>query len=181
MLSFIAAALEGDFLDSLPEIVGACGRRSVGKVQYFTDWATASSLGYCEDHLAAAFSGTWTVLVDDEVVSEYLFDNPTVGAALATRYGTRVVSAFAHSVAGICGYRVHTPTGSRSVVINNGIVEADEGEPLPGEDTANLDKHWMWSVLDVLKLVGLDVADGVVASTRCVVVQLAPKRAEQAG
>ena len=69
-----------------------------------------------------------------------------------------------------------TPAGTIT-----GRIMDDQGEPLPGEDTANLDKHWMWSVLDVLKSVGLDVADGVVTSTRCAVVQLAPERAERAG
>lgn len=45
----------------------------------------------------------------------------------------------------------------------------------PARDTADLDQHEMYSVLDVLELVGLDVADGVEASARCAVLELAPR------
>ena len=99
--------------------------------------------------------------------------------ALVSRYRTRVVSAFAHSVSGGCGYRVHTPQGVRSVVVLQHEVLEALGDPLPSEDTADLEGHEMYSVLDVLGLIGLDVADGVEASVRCAVLQLAPERAKR--
>jgi hypothetical protein len=179
--SFFTAALEGDFRDRLTDIVRACGRRPVGEVLPFADWGSVAPLVARPNHLGAAVSGRWTVLVDDGEMTADLFDNPEVGAALAARYATRVVCAFAHSVTGGCGYRVHTPAGTRSVVVDESGVVENEGEPLPGEDTADLDKHDMYSVLDVLGLVGLDVADGVEASVQCAALQLAPKRAKRSG
>jgi hypothetical protein len=177
--SFAAAALEGDFCDRLAEIARACGRRLVGDVQQFDGWGPVAPLASRPNHLAAAVSGNWTVLVDDWEVTAHLFDRPEVATGLAARYGTRVVGAFAHSVTGGCGYRVHTPAGSRAVVIDQDRVVEDAGEPLPGEDTTDLHQHDMYSVLDVLALLGLDVADGVEASTRCAIVRLAPRRGKR--
>ena len=175
MASFFAAALEGDFRDRLADVVRACGRRPVGEVRLFNDWASVAPLAVRKNHLAAACSGGWTVLVDDGEMTADLFDNPEAGAALSARYVTRVVSAFGQTVAGGCGFRAHTPAGTRSVVVDHDGVVEDEGEPLPGEDTTDLDKHDMYSVLDTLGLLGLDFADGVESSTRCALVRLAPK------
>jgi hypothetical protein len=176
MPSFITAALEGDFLDRLPEIVRACGRQPVGEVQRFAAWASAASFARRPNHLAAAISGGWTVLVDNWELTDYLFDHPEACAALARQYRTRVVSAYAQSVSGGCAYRVHNRRGarSRSVAVLQHEVLEDLGKPLPGEDTADLERHDMYSVLDVLGLIGLDVADDVEASPRCAVLQLAP-------
>lgn len=176
MASFFTAALEGDFRDQLADIVRACGRRPVGEVRLFSDWASVAPLAARKNHLAAACSGGWTVLVDDGEMTADVFDHPAAGAALAARYSTRVVSAFGHTVAGGCGFRVYTPAGARSVVVDQDGVVEDEGEPIPGEDTAHLAKHDMYSVLDTLGLLGLDLADGVESSTRCALVRLAPKR-----
>src|SRR5262249_9802302 len=151
----------------------------VGEVQRFDGWASVAPFASRPNYLAAAVSGNWTVLVDDWEVTAHLFDHPEVAAALAARYGTRVVSAFAHSVTGGRGERDHGAAGTRSVVIDQNRVVEDAGEALPGEDTADLHKHDMYSVLDVLALLGLDVADGVEASRRCAVVQLAPKRGKR--
>ncbi len=180
MASFFAAALEGDFHDRLAEIAQACGRRPVGTIQSFADWSSVAALAVQKNHLASARSGKWTILVDDGEFTADLFDNTEIGAALAVRYGTRVVCAFGHTVAGSCGYRVHTPAGTRSVVIDQeGVIEND-GMPLPGEDTTDLDQHDMYSVLDILGLLGLDIVDGVESSTQCALVQLAPKRGKRA-
>jgi hypothetical protein len=176
MASFIVAALEGDFLDHLPEIARACRRRPVGEVQYFADWPSAAPLARRPNSLSAAISGAWTVLGDDSELTDYLFGHPKVCAALASRYRTRVVSAFAQSVSACCGYRVHTPRSVRSVAVLQNEVLEDLGDPLPGEDTDDLERHGMYSVLAVLGLIGLDVADGVEASVRCAVLQLAPQQ-----
>ena len=176
MASFSAAALEGDYCENLLEIAKACGRRPVGQVLHFSSWPEVAPLAESPNHLAAALSGGWTVLIDDHYVTAHLFDNPVIGATFAARYGTRFVSAFAYSVTGWCGYRVHTPTGTRSVMLDEfGIVE-NEGDPLPGEDTSDIDKHEMYSILDLLGTLGLDVGEGVEASTKCAVVRLAAKR-----
>jgi hypothetical protein len=181
MSSFITAALEGDFLDRLPEIAQVCGRWPVGKVERFTNWASAAPFSCRPNHLAAAISGGWTVLVDDWELTDYLFENPKVCADLTARYRARLVSAFAQSVSGCCGYRLHNRGGarSRSVAVLQGEVLENLGKPLPGEDAANLEQHDMDSVLDVLGLIGLDIADGVEASTRCAVLRLSSKRDER--
>jgi hypothetical protein len=168
MSSFITAALEGDFLDRLPEIARACGRRPVGKVKRFRCWAATMPFSRRPNHLTAAISGGWTVLVDDWELTDYLFDHAEVCADLAARYRVRLVSAFAQSVSGGCGYRLHNRAGarSRSVAVLQGEVLEDMGKPVPGEDAANLELHDMYSVLEVLELIGLDIADGVEVSTR---------------
>jgi hypothetical protein len=120
-------------------------------------------------------------LVDDGAFTADLFDQPEVGEALARQYDTRVASAFGCSAIGSCGYRVHSPAGTRSVVVDvDGVVE-DEGEPLPGEVTDDIDQHDMYSVLDTLALLELDVEEGVESSTRCAVLRLAPKRGRRPG
>jgi hypothetical protein len=180
--SFIAAALEGDLLDCLPEIARACGRVPVGEVQHFPDWGPVAPLSRRTDYLAAAISGGWTVLVDDWNVTLQLFDHPEVCADLAKRYRVRVVSAFAQSVSGACGYRVHNGTGarSRSVAVLQDQVLEDLGKPLPGENAEHLEEHDVHSVLEVLGLIGLDLADGVEASTRCAVLRLETKPRDRA-
>ncbi|VTR96502.1 unnamed protein product [Gemmata massiliana] len=177
MPSFVAVALEGDFLERLPEIARACGCEPVGTVQLFTNWTSVAPFARRTDYLTAAISGKWTVLMDDWNVTDYLFDHPEVCADLAKRYRVRVASAFAQSVSGGCGYRVHNRSGARarSVAVLQDEVLENLGKPLPGEDTSDLEQHDMFSVLDVLGLIGLDVADGVEASTRCAMLQLASK------
>jgi hypothetical protein len=174
MAGFMVAALEGDFLDRLPEIVRACRRRPVGEVEYFADRGSAASLARSPNHLVASISGAWTVLGSDEDLTGYLFDHPKVCATLASRYRTRVVSAFAHSVSCACGYRVYAPRCVRSVAVLQHEVLEDLGDPLPGENTANVEDHGMYSVLAVLGLIGLDLADAVESSVRHAVLQLAP-------
>jgi hypothetical protein len=176
MASLMTAAIEGDFRDRLPEIARALGRRPLGGVQPFPDWASVASLAAQPNYLGAVCSGAWTVLADDGELTAELFDNPEMGATLASRYSTRVVGAFGFTVTGGCGFRVHSPTGTRSVLVDqHGVVE-NEGEPIPGEVSTDLDKHDMYSVLDILSLLGLDIADGVERSTQCALVMLAPKR-----
>lgn len=176
MSSFIAAALEGDFVDRLPELLQACGRRPVGKVRLFADWASASPFSQRTNYLAVAISGGWTVLLDDWNLTNYLFDTPDVCAALAKRYRTRVVAAFGQSVSGSCGYRVHNRGGarSRSVAVLEGELIEDLGKPLPGEDVADLELHDTFSVLSVLNLIGLDVEEGVESAARSAVIRHAP-------
>jgi hypothetical protein len=57
----------------------------------------------------------------------------------------------------------------------------DEGEPIPGEESVDPEEYSEYSVLAALELLGLDIADGVEASGRCAVVQLAPKRSKRSG
>jgi hypothetical protein len=179
MAGFCVAAIEGDYCHRLAEIARACKRRHVGKARLLTAWASAAPFARQENFLAAARSGDWTVLIDEGALTCYLFDNPEVGPTLASRFGTRVVAAFAYCVMGSCGYRVHSAAGTRSVVVDQDGVVEDHGEPIPGEDTTDLHLHDMYSVLDILGLLGLDVEDGVESSTRCAVLQLAPKRVKK--
>jgi hypothetical protein len=176
MSSFVTTAFEGDFLERLPELVRDCGRRPVGDVQLFTNWAFAAPFARRKNYLAAALSGAWTVLVDDWELTDYLFEHSEVCTALEARYHIRVASAYAQSVSGCCGYRVYQGRSVRSVVVYQDEVLENLGKPLPGEDTTDLEQHDMYSVLDVLGLIGLDIADGVENSVRCAVLQLAPKR-----
>jgi hypothetical protein len=172
-------ALEGDYRDCLAEIARTCGRRPAGKVRLFSDWSSVAPFAARKGYLGAACSGAWTVLVDDWDVTADIFDRPEVGAALASRYHTRVVSAFGHSVIGECGFRVHTPGGTRSVLVTpEGVVE-DEGEPIPGEEPVDPEEYNEHSVLGVLELLGLDIADGVESSTRCALLQLATRRSKR--
>jgi hypothetical protein len=181
MAGFTTTALEGDFLDRLPEIVRACGRRPVGKVRQFADWTFAKPFADSPSHLAAAVSGAWTVLVDKDEVTDYLCFHPAVCASLASRFRVRLVSAYASSVTGNCLYRVHNRGGARhrSVVVFQGEVVEDMGKRLPGEDADDLDRHGVLSVLDVLALIGLDIQDGVETSTACAVLRLAPERGKR--
>ncbi len=177
---FVAVALEGDFRDQLAEIARACGRRPVGDVRLFTDWSSVAPFVAQKGYLGAARSGPWTVLVDDWEVTAHIFDNPEIGADLASRYGTRVVSAFGHCVTGDFGFRIHTPSDTRSVLVTQGGVIEDEGVPIPGEEPVDPEEYNEYSVLGTLELLGLDIADGVESSTSCALLQLAKKRGKRA-
>jgi hypothetical protein len=177
---FVAVALEGDFRDQLADIARVCGRRPLGNVRSFAKWKAVAPFIARSGYLGAACSGPWTVLVDDWEVTAQIFDNPGIGEELATRYGTRVVSAFGHSVTGDCGFRVHTPSCTRAVLVTpEGVIE-DEGEPIPGEDPVDPEEYNEDSVLAALELLGLDIADGVETSTRCALLRLAKKRGKRA-
>ena len=173
MAKFLAVALEGDLLDSLDELVRACGKEPIGEVRLFAAWASVSPLVTQKGYLGAARSGDWTVLVDDGSVTGPIFDDVELGARLARRYATRVVSAYGSSVSGFCGYRVHTPGGLRSVLVGQERVVEDEGEPIPGEEPLDPDTFNEYSVPGTLELLGLDIADGVESSGRCALVQFA--------
>jgi hypothetical protein len=177
---FVAVALEGDFCDRLAEIARACGARPVGKVRLFTDWNSVAPFAAQKGYLGAACSGGWTVLVDDWELTAYVFDHPRVGAGLALRYRTRVVSAFGHSVTGDCGFRVHWPGGARSVLVTPEGVAENEGGPVPGEEPVDANEYNEYSVLGTLALLGLDIVDGVESSTRCALLRLAKKRGKRA-
>jgi hypothetical protein len=139
----------------------------------FADWASVSPFVNQKGYVGAARSGGWTVLVDDGSVTGRIFDEVDLGARLADKYATRVVSAYGSSVTGFCGFRVHMPGGIRSVLVDqDGLVE-DEGEPIPGEEPVDPETFDEYSVLDTLELLGLDIADGVETSGRCALLQFA--------
>ena len=175
MPKFIAVALEGDFCSRLDKIVRACGRQPVGKVRMLGDSSSVAPLVRQPGHIAAVRSGDWTILIDDWDLTSDLFDNPAIGTKIASLYKTRVVSAFGVSTTGDFGYRVHGPDGLRSVLINEQGTVLDEGEPMPGEDPIEPDDFSEESVLSVLDLLGIDIADGVELSTQCALVELSPK------
>ena len=173
---FVVAAMEGDFCDRLADVARACGRRPAGAVQLFAGWPTDPPLPERKDELAAAASGAWTILADEWGVTAELFDKPKLGAALAARFGTRVVAAFADDATGECGYRLYSPDGVRGVLVTPEGVAEDVGVPFHGEGPVDPEANDRESVLDILRRLGIDVEDGFEASTRCAVVRLAPKR-----
>jgi hypothetical protein len=173
---FVVAAMEGDFCDRLADVARACGRRPAAAAQLFAGWPTDPPLPDRKDELAAAVSGAWTVLVDDWGVTADLFDKPKLGAALAARYGTRVVAAFADDATGECGYRLYSPGSVRGVLVTPEGVAEDVGVPFPGEGPVDPEANDRESVLDTLWLLGVDAEDGFEASTRCAIVRLVPKR-----
>jgi hypothetical protein len=105
-------------------------------------------------------------------VTAAIFTDPALGAALAVRYSTRCVIAFYHSVTDAGGFWVHSPDGTRSVLVDQeGVVE--EGKSILGEEPYDLEEFNEYSVLGALELLGLDLLDGVEASTRCALLRLA--------
>ena len=173
-MKFLTVALEGDFLNSLPELVRACGKEPIGPVQLFADWASVSPFVNQKGYLGAALSGRWTVLVDDGSVTGPIFADADLGARLADQYASRVVSAYGSSVSGFYGFRVHTPGGLRSVLVDHIGVAENEGEPIPGEKPVDPKTFNEYSVLDTLKLLGLDIADGVESANRCALLRCEP-------
>jgi hypothetical protein len=178
---FLAVALEGNLLDRLDELVRACGKGPIGEVQFFTEWASVAPFVERKGHLGAARSGGWTCLVDDGSVTGLIFDDVDLGARLAGEYATRVVSAYGNSVSGCCGFRVHTPGGLRSVLVDQDRLVEDEGEPIPGEEPVDPETFNEYSVLDTLELLGLDIADGVESSRQCALVQFATEQEAATG
>lgn len=171
-MKFAIVAIEGDFRDLLREIASVCGRQPIGEIEYFKDWAAVASWVDEEDCLVAVCSGGWTILPGWDVTVA-VFDNPEVGEALVKRFGTRVVTACGHSVSGGCGFRIHSPAGTRSVIkTEEGVVE-NEGELLPGEEPIEGDAFGLLDVLDTLELLGLDIADGIENSNRCAMLRTA--------
>lgn len=170
---FLAVALEGDILDCLDGLVRACGKEPIGKVRFFNEWASVSPFVNQTGYLGAARSGGWTVLADDSSVCGRIFDDVDLGSRLAHQYATRVVSAYGSSVSGFCGFRVHTPGGLRSVLVDQNRLVEDEGDPIPGEEPVDPETFNEYSVLDILELLGLDIADGVESSSRCALLQFA--------
>lgn len=174
MAGFYFSAIEGDFCERLGEIARACHGSPRGEVRLFDSWEPVAPFMEQPGYLTAALSGGWTILMEDAGITTGLFDHPEVGAALAVRFGTRVVSAFGSSVNGSCGYRIHGPSGSRGVMIEEHRLTEESGEPFPGETTTDLQDRDMYSVLDELAKLGIDPSDGVGQSKKCALVQLAP-------
>lgn len=174
MAKFLAVALEGDFCDRLGDIARICGRVPIGEPQFFADWGSVAPLVSEKGYLAAARSGDWTVLVDDGSVTGEIFEDlDFVAAALAEELSTRVVSAYGNSVSGMCGFRVHSPGATRAVLVADGGVVEDEGEPIPGEVPVVFDEYNEYSVLQALKLLGIDIAEGVERCSRSALIQFA--------
>jgi hypothetical protein len=166
MLKFLVVALEGDLRDRLGDIVRACGKGPAGAVDFFTDWGSVAPYVGQKGCLVAGCSGDWTVLCDDGSVTGAVFDDVSLGEWLANRHATRVASAYSHSVSLFHGFRLHSATGTRAVLVQGRTVIENEGEPIPGEDPENVAHYNGYTVMDILGLWGIDIADGLESCTK---------------
>jgi hypothetical protein len=173
MAKFLIVALEGDVRDRLGEIVRACGKEPRGPVEFFTDWGSVAPYVGQKGYLVAGCSGDWTVLIDDGSVTGAVFDDVSLGEWLATRHATRVASAYGHSVSDVYGFRLHSANGTRAVLVQEEKVIENEGDPVPGEDPEDVAKHNEYSVMDVLGLWGIDIADGVESCSKSALLRFA--------
>ncbi len=170
---FLFAAIEGDYVQRLDQIVRALGKVPTGPALHFQDWASAASYVDSPNAIVAVQSGDWTILCDDTTLTGSLFDNLSLGDSLAAKLQSRVVTALGEDTACAYGYRVHSGDGTRAVLVQE-KVEQNLGKPIPGEPEVTVDDYNEECVLDVLQILGIDIHDGIESSPNAAVVQYRP-------
>jgi hypothetical protein len=168
MATFLIAAVEGDITGRLDDLVRACGKRPVGPIRFFKDWITLASRGrplpwYQKENVVfACFTGRWTILSDDSFVgnvTDLIFRDEQLGLALFRHFGSPVVSALGNDTCCMYGFRLYRDN-PRYVLVHE-AVELNVGEPIPGEPPVIFEHYNEEDVLQVLKLLGIDIEEGM--------------------
>lgn len=169
MARFLVAAVQGDFINRLDELVRACGLRPSGAPQFFKDWSaltsrTRSQPGYLKENVVfACHSGNWTILSDDGFVgniTDRIFRDKQLGQELSRKVGTPVVSALGDDTTCEYGFRLYRTDNPRYVLVREGV-EENIGDPAPGEPPVRAEDYTEEDVLTVLKQLGIDIEEGM--------------------
>jgi len=167
---FLIAAIEGEHVHRLDEIVRALGKVPRAPCASFGNWSLAAPYVDEPSSLVAVKSGDWTILCDDTTLTGAIFDSISLGESLAQKLRSRVVSALGDNTACAYGYRVYSFGGTRAVFVHE-TIEQNSGKPIPGEPEVSLDDYNEESVLELLQLLGIDIQDGVESSTKAAVIR----------
>ncbi len=135
--------VEGDVVDSLPEVFDCFGLRMTGNAEVakglaeiwdLTNWPRRGKPRNLV-HKAVLFNGTWTAILDREM---NMILSEEQCAACADRLKTRVFGYIAESISGTAGIFLFAPCKVRALNIQNNEVVENFGDPLPQEDGISL-------------------------------------------
>jgi hypothetical protein len=128
----------GDMTSYLPTVFSCFGYRPTGMVEVakglpqiweYTNWPRRSR-PHNVVHKAVLYNGTWTAVLDREMVM--ILDQEKC-TACASQFNITIFGYMIESVSGTCAFYLYSPEKVRGLNIQNFEILEDFGEPLPQE------------------------------------------------
>lgn len=159
-----AAAVKGNRLALMPEIVRAAGLQGYGAAQQVDSWSMVADEIFAAGvsktaPVAACVVGGWTLIPSGEIALAAFEGNEAL-ASLVQFHAMSLFSIVAESTTGMYGYRLTEPAGTRFVLVEGSRLE-ESGTALTCERPIVVDKYSEEDLLEVMDHLGIDFENGL--------------------
>ncbi|MFO1205920.1 MAG: hypothetical protein U1E63_09390 [Burkholderiales bacterium] len=159
-----AAAIQGEQLAALPDIMKAAGLDGYGPPDEVASWSEVADEVFDAPisrtaPLAACVAGEWTLILNGEIALA-LFEGNEALTLLVQSRGLTCFSVVADSTTGMFGYRLTQPRGTRFVFVEGDRVD-EFGAALGCEGLIAAAEYSEESLLDVMDFLGVDFEAGL--------------------
>jgi hypothetical protein len=159
-----AAAVKGNRLELMPDVVRAAGLQGYGAAQEVESWSMVADeipeAGVSRTApVAACVVGGWTLIPSGEIALAAFEGNEAL-ASLVQSHAMSLVSVVAESTTGMYGYRLTEPAGTRFVLVEGGRLE-ESGTALTCEPPIVIGKYTEEDLLEVRDHLGIDFENGL--------------------
>jgi len=160
----VSAAVKGNQLDLVPEILRATALDGYGTAHTVASWSEVADEVLNADvsrtaPVAACVVGEWTLILSGEIAM-MVFEGHEALLAFVRSRSLHLFGVVADGTTGMYGYRVVQPTGTRFVFVEGDSAQ-DSGTPLACEGPIVAGEYSEEHLLDVMDQLGIDFEGGL--------------------